>query len=107
MTMTSGKYKQIKELGLLNEVYCHVPRCTRQATDTHEIIGRGAYARVKVGYEQVGNQWELCHEHHMECHKIGAVSFADKYDLRGEYINAKGLFNEWNTARYHSVKQIK
>ena len=109
--MTSGKYKQIKELGLLNEVYCHVPRCTRQATDTHEIIGRGAYGRVKEGYTQKGNQWELCHEHHVSdgnaVHRMGAKSFAIEHGLHDEYLTAVNLKNAWDKKRYHSVTRIK
>ncbi len=85
--------------------------CGVQATDTHEIIGRGAYASVKEGYAQKGNQWELCQDHHTQggeaVHRMGAKSFAIKHGLFEEYLTAVNLKNAWDKKRYHSVKRIE
>ena len=88
-------------------VKCRVETCPNVATDTHEIISRGAYASVKEGYTQEGNQWKLCHEHHMECHTGGAKSFAVKFGLHDEYLTAINLKNAWDKKRYSSVKRIE
>lgn len=70
--------------------------CGSFHAERHHVISRGAYGRNKNGYDHIDNVWNLCHNHHMEFHTIGALTFAKKYGKELEYLCAKDVFNQWN-----------
>ncbi len=44
-----------------------------------------------------GKDWQtvpLCHEHHMECHQLGHLTFQEKYGLP-LFVVAKILYGAW------------
>lgn len=65
----------------------------RPDADTHHIKTRGA-----GGGDEPSNIMYLCREHHVEWHKIGAVTFTDKYGMVEGHMRLNGwekLMGKW------------
>jgi len=58
---------------------CAVGGCRNHPCDPAHVRSRGA------GGADVGNTVPLCHPHHEEQHRIGIVSFSDRYRLNLTY----------------------
>lgn len=58
---------------------CIVAGCRNYPSDPAHVRSKGA------GGDDVGNLVPLCHAHHEEQHRIGIVSFSDRYRLNLSY----------------------
>jgi 5-methylcytosine-specific restriction endonuclease McrA len=64
---------------------CLITDCPAKA-DPHHIVSRKA-----GGHDLEHNLMPLCRGHHTEVHKIGLVTFSDKYEVVKEFLIGHGL----------------
>ena len=78
--------------------------CGHPTPDEHHVKTKGA-ARKEVRENEV-NKINLCRQHHTECHAIGRWSFALKYKLLKEFIDALGnvKFEQWLATQTEEIK---
>ena len=72
--------------------------CGASKTEKHHIRTRGA-----GGPDDEWNLLDLCRFHHQEAHKIGVITFIEKYLAVQSYINENG----WQIEELFGRKQLK
>lgn len=70
--------------------------CGSVPSDVDHIKTRGS-----GGDDSEANCWPLCRGHHIEKHKIGLNSFAEKYQSAREGLLKKGWFYDYYLGRWN------
>lgn len=69
---------------------CHVPGCTRDATEVHHIYSRGRFGSHA---HVLANEFLVCAEHHRltddSWHVAGRETFAKRHNLEGLVLIAR------------------